>query len=131
MNAAALAWLALQQEEVPPGVQALVGGVFLILLLVLVGVYVFFAVCLMKIAQKTNADNAWWAWIPILNLVLMLNIAQKPVWWIILMFVPLVNIVIILLVDLAIAEARGKGAIWGVILFLVPIIGLPYLAFSE
>ncbi|MBI4466381.1 MAG: signal peptidase I [Acidobacteria bacterium] len=104
---------------------------FLIFLLVFAAIYAFFAICLMKIAQKTNTDNAWWAWIPILQIILLLNVAHKPVWWIILLFVPLVNIVISILVFIGVAEARGKGAIWGIIAAFIPIIGLPYLAFSE
>lgn len=127
MNAATLLWL-LQRQEPPAG---LIAGMFLIFLLVFAVIYAFFAICLMKIAQKTNTDNAWWAWIPILQIILMLNVAHKPVWWIILLFVPLVNIVISILVFIGVAEARGKGAIWGIIAAFIPIVGLPYLAFSE
>lgn len=118
----------LQQQEPPAG---LIAGMFLILLLVFAAIYVFFALCMMKIAQKTNTDNAWWAWVPILNIVLLLNIARKPVWWILLFFIPLVNIIISILVLIGVAEARGKGAIWGIIAAFIPIIGFPYLAFSD
>lgn len=128
MTATTLLWLLLQEERPPTG---LIAGMFLIFLLVFAAVYAFFAICLMKIAQKTNTENAWWAWIPILNILLMLNIARKPLWWIILFFIPLVNFVIIILVCLGIAEARGKSAIWGILMILIPIIAYPYLAFSE
>lgn len=114
-----------QQQEPPAG---LIAGMFL---LVFAAIYVFFALCIMKIAQKTNTDNAWWAWVPLLNIILMLNVARKPVWWIILFFVPLVNIIISILVLIGVAEARGKGAIWGIITAFIPIIGFPYLAFSD
>jgi len=124
----ALAWLVLQQQELPPGVVAGFFGMFMLFFLL---IYAFFAFCLMKIAQKTNTDNAWWAWIPLLNIVLMLNVARKPVWWIILFFIPLVNIVISILVLIGVAEARGKGAIWGIIAAFIPIIGFPYLAFAD
>jgi hypothetical protein len=117
-----------QQQEPPAG---LIAGAFLIFLLFFLAIYAFIAFCVMKIAQKTNTDNAWWAWIPILNIVLLLNVARKPVWWILLFFIPLVNIVIAFLVWIGVAEARGKGAIWGIITALIPIIGLPYLAFSD
>jgi len=127
MSAAALLGF-LQQQEPPAG---LIAGFFLFFILFFVAIWALIAVCLMKIAQKTNTDNAWWAWIPILNIILMLNIARKPVWWIILFLIPLVNIVISILVWIGIAEARGKGAIWGIITAFIPIIGLPYLAFSD
>jgi hypothetical protein len=73
------------------------------------------------------------AWIPIVSIILMLNIAQKPLWWIILMLIPLVNIVIAIVVWMAIAEARGKPSWWGILL-IVPVVGIivpGYLAFSE
>lgn len=38
--------------------------------------YVYYALCLQFIAKKTNTLNAWMAWVPILNLFLILNIAQ-------------------------------------------------------
>jgi hypothetical protein len=91
------------------------------------------ALCLQTIAKKTNTENAWLAWIPIVNIILMLNIAKKPLWWIILLLVPLVNIVIMIVVWMAIAEARGKPSWWG-ILMIVPLVGIivpGYLAFSD
>src|SRR5271155_5195923 len=83
-------------------------------LLVFIGVaYVYMALALQTIAQKTNTANAWLAWIPIANLFLMLNIAKKPIWWIILFLIPLVNIVMVILVWMGVAEARGKPNWWG------------------
>jgi len=37
--------------------------------------YVYFALCLQVIAGKTGAGNAWMAWLPVLNIFLMLNIS--------------------------------------------------------
>ena len=70
---------------------------------------------------------------PILNVVLMCQIADKPVWWLVLFFVPFVNIVIAILLWMRIAEARGFPSWWG-ILFIVPFVNLivpGYLAFAE
>lgn len=53
--------------------------------------YIYVALALQTIAQKTNAANGWMAWIPIANIILMLNIAKKPIWWIILFLIPIVN----------------------------------------
>jgi hypothetical protein len=87
----------------------------------------------MTIATKTNTPNGWLAWIPIANLFLTLSIARKPVWWFILMLIPLVNIVVFILVWMGIAEARQKPNWWG-ILVIVPFFGLivpAYLAWSD
>lgn len=85
MSATALAWL-LQQQEPPAG---LVAGMFLIVLLVGLAFYAYFAICLMKIAEKTNTENAWWAWVPLLNIILLIKIAGKPLWWFLLLLIPL------------------------------------------
>lgn len=102
----------------------------MILVLVL---YVVMAISLMKIAKRTNTENAWFAWIPILNLILMLQIAQRPMWWLIFFLVPILNIAGIVLqffIWVDIAKRLGKSAVFGVLAALIPIIFMPYLAFS-
>ena len=102
----------------------------------LVGIIVawcFVAFCLQTIAKKTNTDNGWFAWIPILNYVLMVKIAKKPVWWVLLFFVPLVNFVIIIIVLAGMCEARGKSP-WLTVALILPVVnifGLAYLAFAD
>ncbi|MCC6272740.1 MAG: hypothetical protein IT572_04685 [Deltaproteobacteria bacterium] len=71
--------------------------------------------------------------IPIVNIVFILQLAQKPIWWIILLIIPIVNLVILVLVWMKIAERRGKPGWWGV-LMLIPIanfIVLLILAFGK
>jgi hypothetical protein len=105
-------------------------GVFF---LIAIAFYVYGALAFQTIAQKTNTENAWWAWVPILNIILVLNIAKKPLWWIILFFIPIVGIVIAIIVMMAVAEARKKPSWWG-ILMIVPVINLivpGYLAWSD
>jgi hypothetical protein len=95
--------------------------------------YIYFAICLMKIAKKTTTENGWFAWIPILNVFLMLMIAKKPLWWFILLLIPIVNLIIGIIVWMAIAEARGKPN-WVGILMIVPFLNViipGYLAFSK
>ena len=94
------------------------------------------SLCLHLIASKTNTSPAWLAWIPIANVVLLLMVADKPIWWIILLFIPIVNIVWIVLGILAwmgVAEKRGKPS-WIGILMILPFVNfiiLGYLAFSK
>ena len=77
---------------------AMAGGTFIFFLLVVVAVYVYTALAVQTIAEKTNTENPWLAWIPIANIILLLNIANKPIWWIVLFLIPLVNIIPIILV---------------------------------
>ena len=98
------------------------GAIFFALLFALAG-YVYMSLALQTIATKTNTANAWLAWIPIANLFLMLSIGKKPMWWFLLFLVPLVNIVMVIMVWMAVAEARGKPNWWG-ILTIVPVANL-------
>jgi hypothetical protein len=112
---------------------AAMGAAFLFMAVIGIAFYVYFALALQTIAKKTNTPNDWWAWIPIISAILMLNIAKKPVWWFILFLVPLVNIVIIIITFMAIAEARNKPNWWGILMILplVNLIAIGYLAWAD
>jgi hypothetical protein len=69
--------------------------------------------------------------VPILNILILLKVANKPAWWLVLYIIPFVNFVVSILVMMEVAKARGKEAIWGLVAALLPIVGLPYLAFSD
>ncbi len=112
---------------------AFLGAFMMVFLVIGLALYVYISLALQTIAKKTNTENAWMAWIPIINIILMLNIAKKPIWWIVLFLIPLVNIVIAVIVWMGIAEARNKPNWWG-ILMIVPVVSLivpGYLAWSD
>jgi len=118
-------------DSAAPAVMA--GAMLLFVLVIGLAFYAYFALALQTIANKTNTPNAWLAWIPIAHLFLMLMVAKKPLWWFILMLIPLVNLVILIIVWMAIAEARGKPNWWGVLL-IIPVVGLVvpgYLAWAD
>ncbi len=102
---------------------AALGFVMIVGFLVFAALYVYAALTLQAIAKRTNTENGWLAWIPIANLILMLNIAKRPIWWIILCFIPLVNLAILIIVWMDIAVACKKPGWWGV-LTIVPVANL-------
>jgi ABC-type Na+ efflux pump permease subunit len=113
-------------------IAAIFGGFILFILVIALLIYVYMAICLMKIAKKTSTENAWFAWIPILNIVLMIQCAKKPLWWIILFFIPFANIVAMIIIWMAVAKNVGKPE-WVGVLMIVPIANIiipGYLAFS-
>ncbi len=73
----------------------------------------------------------WAAIVPIYNVIVMLEIAGKPLWWIVLFLIPLVNLVVAILVSIAIAEKFGKSAGFGVGLALLSFIFYPILGFGD
>jgi hypothetical protein len=105
--------LAFRGEEAALGV-AVIGMIVLFFLLFVGAIYAYFALAISTIARKTYTPNAWYAWVPILNMVLLLNVAKKPAWWVLLYFVPFVNIVIMVITWMEVAKARGRPDWWGV-----------------
>ena len=109
-------------------------GLGMIPILILVGVYFYFAFAQFKIAQKIGlTDSAWWAWIPILNTFLLFKMANKPAWWFILCLVPLVNIVVFAILWIQAAKAVQTSPVWGflVLIPLVNLVAMGVMAFSS
>src|SRR5476651_1733903 len=73
----------------------------------------------------------WAAIIPIYNVIVLLEIAGKPIWWILLLLIPLVNLVIAILVSIEVAKKFGKGTGFGVGLALLGFIFYPILGFGD
>ncbi len=72
----------------------------------------------------------WGVLIPIYNVYLMCKIAQRPGWWLLLMFVPIVNLIIAITLSIGIARNFGKGAGFGLGLAFLGFIFYPILGFS-
>jgi hypothetical protein len=113
------------------GLLAMLGAAFWLLFL---GMYLVFSWLFYRIACNAGQkENAWWAFVPIVNIFLMLKAAGKPMWWFLLCLVPLVNIVILGMIWWKISEKCGQPGFWG-ILMMVPfinIVALLVLAFSS
>ena len=115
--------LLAQQGQPPEGLQAIILLIQLVIVIgTIAGMWGVFA---------KAGKPGWAAIIPIYNVIVLLEIVGRPVWWIILMLVPCVNIVIFLLVYLDLAKSFGKGAGYGVGLFLLGPIFFPLLGFGD
>lgn len=134
-------------------------GLGILAFIIPIVIYLFLTLMVFLIAKKTNTSPAWLAFIPIANLYLLVKIAGKPGWWFWVILIPplaigvlqgigmigheianplsgiagLVNLVLLLLIWLAIAKARSKSVIWGILTWLpcTSPIGLAYLGLSE
>ncbi len=112
---------------------AAIGIILGIWAIVLLPVYIYFALTLMVTAKKLDVSNAWFAWIPILNLILMFRCAGLSPWLFLLFFVPLANLIVMIFAYMKIAERRGFES-WLGILMIVPIANIiipGYLAWGE
>jgi len=85
--------------------------------------YIYISFCMMKIADKLGISNSWLAWIPILQVWIIVRSAGKPGWWIILLLIPLVNIVISFIILFATPANLGKSPLLGLLIF-IPLLGM-------
>ena len=83
-----------------------------------------------KIFTKAGKPG-WAAIIPIYNLIVLLQIAGKPLWWIVLFCIPIVNIVVAVMVLINVAKAFGKGTGFAIGMLLLSPIFIPILGFSD
>ena len=82
-----------------------------------------------KIYTKAGKPG-WAAIIPIYNAIVLLEIVDKPLWWIILMLIPLVNVIISIIVTVELAKKFGQSVGFAIGLILLPIIFYPILGFG-
>ena len=95
--------------------------------LISLAIFVVVLVSLWKVFEKAGQPG-WAGIIPIYNLVIfVLNIIKKPIWWIIICLIPIVNI----LACLELVKKFGKPDWHCILMFLFSFIYLPYLAFSD
>jgi hypothetical protein len=73
----------------------------------------------------------WAAIVPFYNIIVMLEIAGRPLWWIILFLIPCVNVVVSFIVAIDIAKSFGKDVAYGIGLALLPFIFYPLLGFGD
>ena len=93
-------------------------GVFLFVWLAVLVVYVIGG---WKMYEKAGQPG-WAVLIPFYNTYVLLKIVGRPGWWLILYFIPLVNIVIWIIVSIDLAKSFGKGTGFAVgLIFLGPI----------
>jgi hypothetical protein len=70
--------------------------------------------------------------IPIWNVIELVRIAGKPLWWVVLiLLVPIANIIMLIMTFHGISKAFGKDAGFTVGLVLLPFIFWPILAFGK
>ena len=110
------------------GAAGCIGGGFMLIVWLAIAIVVIAG--MWKTFEKAGKPG-WGAIIPIYNLILLLEIAKKPVWWIILMFIPVVNFVIAILVSIEVAKAFGKGTGFGLGLAFLGFIFYPILGFGD
>ncbi|HSW99856.1 MAG TPA: DUF5684 domain-containing protein [Patescibacteria group bacterium] len=83
-----------------------------------------------KIFVKAGKPG-WAAIVPIYNTIVLLRMVKRPIWWIILLFIPVVSLIVGLMIYYDLAKVFGRGVGTFLLLIFVPIIGFPMLGFGD
>ncbi|AFM03079.1 hypothetical protein Fleli_0615 [Bernardetia litoralis DSM 6794] len=102
----------------------------------IVGGIIYLAIIILMIASfwkifEKAGKPGWASLIPIYNIIVILEIVNKPIWWVVLFLIPIVNIVIAIIVYIELAKAFGKDTGFGIGLVLLGIVFFPMLAFGD
>ena len=87
-------------------------------------------VSMWKIFVKCGKPG-WACLIPIYNIIVMLEIAEKPLWYIVLFCIPIANIYALWVCYDGMAKKLGKSTGFTVGMLFLPVIFFPILAFSK
>ena len=80
---------------------------------------------------KKAGQPAWGAFVPFYNFVLLLKVVGRPVWWLLLFFIPLVNLVFLIIVYNDLSTSFGKGVGFTIGLIFLSWIFLMVLSFGS
>ena len=84
-----------------------------------------------KMFEKMGRQG-WEGLIPIYNMVILLEVIKKPWWWVLLMlFIPIVNIVFMILAFIELSKRFGQGTAFAIGLTFLGFIFFPLLAFGD
>jgi hypothetical protein len=102
----------------------------------IVPLIIMFALVILMVASNwvifTKAGKPGWACIiPFYNMWVLVEICKKSPVWFVLMFIPCVNIIVALLLQVELAKVFGKGVGYALGLIFLPVIFLPLLAFGD
>ena len=106
---------------------ALFGGVFFLIWLV---VFVVVVAGLWKVFEKAG-EPGWAAIVPIYNIITLVKISGKEMWWVILFFLPCANIVAAVMISMEVAKKFGQSTGYGLGLAFLPFIFYPMLGFGS
>ena len=82
-------------------------------------------------AFEKAGEPGWAAIVPIYNVYVMIKIGGNEWWWLILLFVPVINVIAILKISIDVAKAFGQGLGFGLGLWLLAFVFWPLLGFGD
>ena len=99
-------------------------------LIVMLAIALVMIIAYWKIFEKAGKPG-WAILIPIYNLIVLLEIVGKPLWWFFLFLIPFVNIIFGIWVINLLSKSFGKNEGFTVGLILLGVIFYPILGFGD
>ena len=99
------------------------------LIIIYIAVIIFEIAALWQVFVKADKPG-WAAIIPFYNYYVLLKVVGRPGWWLILYFIPIVNIVVWIIVAIDLAKSFAKSTGFGVGLIFLAFIFIPILGFG-
>ena len=101
-----------------------------ITIIVMLAIVVVMFAAMRRVFLKAGQPG-WAALVPIYNFVVLLRVAGKPMWWIVLFLIPIVNIVMAILVGIDVAKSFGQSTGFGLGLAFLGFLFYPVLGFGN
>ena len=98
--------------------------------IIYLAVIVFLIAANWKIFTKAG-EAGWKSIIPIWNLIVLLRIVGRPLWWLILFIIPIVGLVVAIILIFNLAKSFGRGVGFGFGMLFLPFIFYPILGFGS
>lgn len=122
--------LAQNSPDLDAAAGAAMGALAVIAIVYLALVIVWIA-GMWKAFEKAGKPG-WAAIVPIYNVIIWLELANKPVWWIILiLLIPFVNLIVLIITLNGVAKSFGRGVGTTIGLVILPFIFWPVLGFGS
>jgi len=93
-------------------------------------IVVFMIVSMWKIYEKAGQPG-WASIVPIYNIIIYIKIIKKPMWWIIMFLIPVVNYVFLIWSVNLLSKRFGKDVGFTIGLLLLGFVFYPILAFGD
>ena len=116
--------------DISPEALGIFVGIFMFVMFIVLIFYLINIIFQWKVFVKAGKPG-WAALIPIYNIIVMFEISGLPAWNVVLLFVPLLNVYILVKSYINLSKNFGKPGVFALGLIFVPIVFWGILAFDS
>ena len=122
--------VAISAAAISAAASSAAGAVLAVVYVVLAAFAIFEIAAFWRIFTKAGRSG-WASIVPVYNAYVVLKIAGRPGWWILLCIIPFVNVVIAIIAIHELSKSFGHGGGFTLGLLCLPMVFYPLLAFGS